>query len=71
MKASSIRDGGIKKSDLNSRRIVIVLYCYFWSFLAFKDKNDQRETIKLLRAANFNITDYFFPMRFEFSAGPK
>ena len=25
----------IKKSDLNSRTIGIVLYCYFWSFLAF------------------------------------
>ena len=35
----------IKKSDLISRTTAIVLYCYFLSFLAFKDKNDQRETI--------------------------
>ena len=39
----------IKKSDLKSRTIGIVLYCCFYRFLPFKDKNEQCETIAFTR----------------------
>ena len=52
----------------NNRCCFVLLFLTVSCLLRTKTSNVKQ---KLLRAANFNITDYFFPMRFEFSAGPK